>query len=67
MVGQASLATTLAVVPSTGGFQIGADHQSPASPKYSAPFPFDGRIHRVEVDIDGEVAPVTIMELLFPD
>lgn len=54
-------------MPSTGGFQIGADHQSPASPHYAAPFPFDGRIHRVEVDIDGEVAPVTITELLFPD
>lgn len=38
----------------SGRTQIGADSDPPVSPDYRAPFRFDGRLHRVEVQILGE-------------
>jgi arylsulfatase A-like enzyme len=67
VVASARLERVLPVLPSTGGFQIGADTQSPAAPGYRAPFRFDGTIHTVRVLLGGDAAPLTITELLLAD
>ncbi len=65
--GETTVRRTLGLMPSTRGFQVGRDTQSPASPNYDAPFPFSGRLHRVEVDLDDDAGPVTIHDLLAGD
>jgi len=66
-VGSVDVPKTLGVVASTGGFQVGSDTQSPASPNYTAPFEFAGRLGRVTVELGDDLEPLSIMELLVPD
>jgi arylsulfatase len=33
----------------------GADVGAPVTPKYKPPFPFTGKIHKVTVDVSGEL------------
>jgi arylsulfatase A-like enzyme len=66
-VGSVEVPRTLGVVASTGGFQVGADTQSPASPNYVAPFVFAGRLGRVTVELGDDLEALSIMELLVPD
>lgn len=66
-VGSVAVPRTLGVVGSTGGFQIGSDTQSPASPNYDAPFTFQGDIGRVTVQLGDDHQSLSIMELLVPD
>ena len=66
-VGSIGVPRTLGVVGSTGGFQVGSDTQSPASPNYAAPFTFQGRLGTVTVELADDHEPLGIMDLLVPD
>ncbi len=66
-VGEVEVPHTLGVVTSTGGFQIGADTQSPASPSYAAPFRFAGRLGTVRLELGDDRGELSIMELLVQD
>lgn len=66
-VGAVDVPKTLGVVTSTGGFQVGCDTQSPASPHYDAPFPFQGRLGRVTCELGDDLEPLGIMDFLVPD
>jgi arylsulfatase len=41
------------------GPSIGADHGSPVSPRYRAPFTFTGTLHEIEIQLVSPRAPGT--------
>jgi len=47
-----------------GGFELGADHGSPTSLSYAAPFPFTGRLGTTTVRLSDDVEPVSIPDLI---
>ncbi|MGW8225014.1 MAG: arylsulfatase [Anaerolineales bacterium] len=56
LVGQAEYPyTTPLSMGLTGGWSVGADPGAPVGPFYRPPFEFTGKIHRVTIDVSGEV------------
>jgi len=55
LVGQGDLPVTIPLSLSlAGGFQCGSDPGSPVTEAYAGPFPFDGVLHTVVVDVSGD-------------
>ncbi len=56
LVGQIDVpVTTPFALGLTGGVTCGSAHRSPVTPDYSPPFEFTGKIHRVTVDVSGQL------------
>jgi arylsulfatase len=56
LVGQADIAVTIPIrMTMGGGIVVGADPGAPVTTEYRSPFEFTGRIHKVDVDVGGEL------------
>jgi len=56
LVGQIDVpVTTPFALGLTGGVTCGSAHRSPVTPDYRPPFEFTGKIHRVTVDVSGQL------------
>ncbi len=56
LVGQAEFDATVPITYGLGGgISCGADHGSPVTPAYKAPFHFSGTIYQVTIDVSGEL------------
>jgi uncharacterized membrane protein len=56
LVGQADIAVTIPIrLTMGGGIVVGADPGAPVTTEYRSPFEFTGRIHKVDVDVSGEL------------
>ena len=42
---------------SSVGSSIGYDHGSAVSPQYESPFPFQGQLHQIEIQLAAQRAP----------
>jgi arylsulfatase len=63
LVGQEEFPVTTPVVFNPGGLTCGANPGSPATPDYQAPFTFTGTLHRVTVDLSGDLITDTEAEM----
>jgi arylsulfatase len=56
LVGQIDIPFTIPIrMTMGGGVVVGADPGAPVTPDYKSPFPFTGKIYRVDVDLSGEL------------
>ncbi|BAI62419.1 arylsulfatase [Methanocella paludicola SANAE] len=56
LVGQADIPVTIPIrMTLGGGIVVGADPGAPVTMDYRSPFEFTGRIHKVDVDVSGEL------------
>jgi arylsulfatase len=56
LVGQADIPVTIPLLMGLGeGLTCGRDQGSPVSSEYQSPFPFTGKMQKVEVDVSGEL------------
>jgi hypothetical protein len=55
LVVETDMAVTTPIVFNPGGLTCGANPGSPVSPDYNAPFRFTGKLHRVTIDLSGEL------------
>jgi arylsulfatase len=64
LVGQVEMPVTNPIMLGlASGVAIGADPGSPVDSKYSAPFPFTGKIYNITVDVSGELIRDTEAEM----
>ena len=55
LVGDAEAPVTIPFVINPGALTCGPNPGSPVTPDYRSPFPFTGVLHRVTVDVSGEL------------
>ncbi|HTY91308.1 MAG TPA: arylsulfatase [Methanocella sp.] len=56
LVGQADIPVTIPIrLTMGGGIVVGADPGASVTPDYKSPFPFTGKIYKVDVDVSGEL------------
>jgi arylsulfatase len=64
LVGQSDIALTNPLaIGLLSAIVCGADQGAPVTPRYKPPFPFTGTIHRVTVDVSGELIKDTAAEM----